>query len=185
MLATNTRLQTEYQNSVDAKNNTKEARLARRSMLEKELQDCQRLLRESDRVEELFASRQARLQTLQEKVNRSEKARRVISDKIQTIRGNVMAVLRVLESDPAGRFVLDVSPDERNVAVTGNGFRSPSFAYERVFWGNCGMEEIGRVVGDMLYSVLDGKTITVLSLGTQEVGVAKRQFLIRDELNGG
>ncbi|KAK8820946.1 hypothetical protein AV274_6494 [Blastocystis sp. ATCC 50177/Nand II] len=181
--AVNAKLQTEYQNGVDAKNNTKESRLARIAALQQELQACQHTLQESDRIEELFASRQARLQALQEKVNRSEKARRVLSDKIQTIRGNVIAALRVIETDPAGRFVLDVTPDERSVAVTGSGFRSPSFGYERVLWGNCGMEEIDGVLGDTLYSVLDGKTITVLSVGTQEVAAAKRQFLIQNSPN--
>lgn len=185
MAAVNAKLQTEYQNGVDAKNNTKESRLARIAALQQELQACQHTLQESDRIEELFASRQARLQALQEKVNRSEKARRVLSDKIQTIRGNVVAALRVIETDPAGRFVLDVTPDERSVAVTGSGFRSPSFGYERVLWGNCGMEEIDGVLGDTLYSVLDGKTITVLSVGTQEVAAAKRQFLIRDCVESG
>ena len=180
LASANTILQDDYKSVQELKNSTKETGLARIAALQDELNAWQQAVNESETIEELFVAHQDRLRNLQEKVTRSEKARRVLSDRIQTIKGNVISELIVNEADPSGSFILDVSPDERYVSISGIGYRSAPFGFERVFWGNYELGEIADSLSDALYSALDGKTITLLNLGVEASAVTKRQFLFRD-----
>ena len=159
------------------KNSSKESGRSRIRKLQQSVQALQHQVDETAIIDTIFIEQKQRIQSLEEKETQSEKTRRVISDKIQYILGNIESDVIVHECDRFNQNTLDITPDETCVSVYCVGQKSSVFTVDRVYSGVIENEVLLSRIEDILYTALDGKVITLLNLGAQFLSFEKREFL--------
>ena len=166
----------------DMKNSTKESGQARIRQLQEAVSALETELTQSQNVEEEYLLQTTRLQSLEEKVQRSERARRILSDKIQTLKGNVLSEVCIWDTPGVtGPFITDVTPDETAVSICTSTERSSPCIVDHVFDRTWSEGEVIESIADFPYTVLDGRTVTILNLGVKENRHKKRNFLFSDQ----
>ena len=164
------------------KNSTKECGSQRIANLQSQVRALQESLHQSQVIEQEYNQQTARLQLLEEKVYRSEHSRRVLSDKIQTIKGNLLSHV-ILWTTPGltTPYIVDAHPNGTSMTICSSTERSTEFTVNLVHSQSWQMDDIVSGVLDYLYMVLDGRSLAVLNMGMQELASTKRHFFFSDQ----
>lgn len=173
----NASLQADFASVQEMKNSSKESGRSRIRKLQQSVQALQRRVDESSYVETIYSEQKQRIESLEKKETQAEQTRRMLSDKIQCILGNVESDIVVHENDRFIQNTLDITPDETGVSVFGAGQKSGVFVADRVYSGVIENGSILSRIEDILYTALDGKVITILNLGAMQLSYEKREFL--------
>ena len=164
------------------KNSTKESGQTRIRQLQEAVSALENELNQTQSIEEEFLLQTTHLQSLEEKVQRSERARRILSDKIQTLKGNVLSEVCIWDTPGvSGSYLTDVTPDETAVSICTSSERSALCVVDHVFDRTWSEGEVIEVIADYPYAALDGRTVTILNIGVKENGKKKREFLFSDQ----
>ena len=158
------------------KNSTKESGQTRIRQLQEAVSALENELNQTQSIEEEFLLQTTHLQSLEEKVQRSERARRILSDKIQTLKGNVLSEVCIWDTPGvSGSYLTDVNPDETAVSICTSSERSALCVVDHVFDRTWSEGEVIEVIADYPYAV------TILNLGVKANGKKKREFLFSDQ----
>ena len=182
LMATAASLAGDLASVTEMKNSSKESGHARIRELRETAETLEKDLEATrSEVEEAYLRQTTRLQALEEKVQRSERSRRVLSDRIQTLRGNVLAEVCVWQGNAAmGNFVTDVTPDETGISICSSRERSSMIQVDHVFDTGFSPSEVTQSIADYLYAALDGRSIVLLNTGVPATQTVKQGFLFGD-----
>lgn len=177
LYARNKVLKADYANVQEMRSSTKENAQRRIDALQVEINEYSIEAKETECIEVMYTQQNEKLRKLEEKVVKSEKARRIISNRIQDIRGNVSCYAMVYPSLHPSDQCLDVSPDETKILIRNPLGKVVGYPYDRVFMGTNSNEEIVDSLSDLFYTVFDGKSITVLNYGVHNLHEVKERML--------
>ena len=180
----NASLQADFASVQEMKNSSKESGRSRIRKLQQSVQALQRRVDETSYVDTIYTEQKQRIESLEKKETQAEQTRRMLSDKIQCILGNVESDIIVHENERFLQNTLDITPDETGVSVFGAGQKSGVFVADRVYSGVIENGSVLSRIEDILYTALDGKVITILNLGAMQLSYDKREFLFSNVLNG-
>ncbi|KNB41892.1 hypothetical protein JH06_4589 [Blastocystis sp. subtype 4] len=170
---THTVLEADFNSVTDMKNSTKESGQTRIRQLQEAVSALENELNQTQSIEEEFLLQTTHLQSLEEKVQRSERARRILSDKIQTLKGNVLSEVCIWDTPGvSGSYLTDVTPDETAVSICTSSERSALCVVDHVFDRTWSEGEVIEVIADYPYAALDG---------VKANGKKKREFLFSDQ----
>lgn len=161
----------------EARSSTKEKSQNRINQLQKDICICTQEIKETAIIETLYEQHSVKREKLEEKVVKSEEARRKISNRIHDIKGNISCYAIISHSLHPGNQCVEASPDETKLLFHNVLGRTVSYGYDRVFGGNFDIQEIVTQLSDLFYTVLDGKNITLLNYGVENLNNYKRQLL--------
>lgn len=147
------------------------------NQLQKSIDQLKTEIQNTADIETRYQLQNEKIQNLDSKVIRSENARRTISNRIQDIKGNISCFAVLSPSLHPGSSCLEVTPDETKIMMRNPIGKMIGYSYDRVFGGNFENEEIVETLSDLFYTVLDGKTITLLNYGVENLNSYKRQLL--------
>ena len=159
------------------RSSTKENSQNRINQLQISIDQLNKEIQNTANIETLYQLQNEKLQSLDSKVIRSENARRTISNRIQDIKGNISCFAVLSPFLHPGSSCLEVTPDETKVMMRNPIGKMIGYSYDRIFGGNFENEEIVETLSDLFYTVLDGKTITLLNYGVENLNSYKRQLL--------
>ena len=147
------------------------------NQLQKSIDQLKTEIQNTADIETRYQLQNEKIQNLDSKVIRSENARRIISNRIQDIKGNISCFAVLSPSLHPGSSCLEVTPDETKIMMRNPIGKMIGYSYDRVFGGNFENEEIVETLSDLFYTVLDGKTITLLNYSVESLNSYKRQLL--------
>ena len=159
------------------RSSTKENSQNRINQLQISIDQLNKEIQNTANIETLYQLQNEKLQSLDSKVIRSENARRTISNRIQDIKGNISCFAVLSPFLHPGSSCLEVTPDETKVMMRNPIGKMIGYSYDRIFGGNFENEEIVETLSDLFYTVLDGKTITLLNYSVESLNSYKRQLL--------
>ena len=147
------------------------------NQLQQSIDQLKKEIQNTADIETRYQLQNEKIQNLDSKVIRSENARRTISNRIQDIKGNISCFAVLSPSLHPGSSCLEVTPDETKIMMRNPIGKMIGYSYDRVFGGNFENEEIVETLSDLFYTVLDGKTITLLNYSVESLNSYKRQLL--------
>ena len=175
-------LQNEFSNLQEFRYSSKEKAASRIEQLTNELGTLKREVDESECIETVYQQHKQKMQKLEEKVFRSEKERRSLSNRIQDCKGNMFPFAIVIhtavngESSQTGNE-LRISPDETKLCIMNSLGKMVPYSFDAVFNGNFGSEEILKKFSDLFYPVFDGRNIVLLNYSTSSLAGFKEHLL--------
>ena len=175
-------LQNEFSNLQEFRYSSKEKAASRIEQLTNELNTLKREVDESECIETVYQQHKQKLQKLEEKVFRSENERRSLSNRIQDFKGNMFSFAVVIHTATSGDGnqsgnELRISPDETKLCLMNSLGKIVPYAFEAVFNGNFGSEEILKKFSDLFYPVFDGRNIVLLNYATSSLAGFKEHLL--------
>lgn len=173
----NSTLKADYASIQEVRTSTKEKSQSRINQLQNDIRIYSKETEETAVIETVYEQQNVKLRKLEEKVVKSEEARRTISNRIQDIKGNISCYAVISHSLHPGNQCVEASPDETKLLFHNMMGKTYSYGYDRVFGGNFDIQEIVNQLSDLFYTVLDGKNITLLNYGVENLNNYKRQLL--------